>query len=250
MLSTKTKIGFARLLSKSVRLLRAAGGRQNHQVQVERGGLNWELDLSEGIDLAIYLFGAFEWSTVRACQRLVKPGDVVLDIGANIGAHTLNLARCVGPTGRVIAFEPTRYAYNKQHRNIELNPQLAPRIVARQVMLTESDGAEPAPAVFSAWPLESGGELHHHHLGRPETTEGAEAHSLDSVLAALGIDRVDFIKLDVDGFECDVLGGASETLSRLQAYDRDGVRPLPVGRARAVLPRDDRDSRSSGLPLL
>jgi FkbM family methyltransferase len=181
---------------------------------VARGGFNWELDLREGIDFAIYLFGAFEWSTVRACNRLVRPGDTVLDIGANIGAHTLNLARLVGPSGHVIAFEPTLYAFEKQQRNISLNPDLAERITSKQIMLTESDEGEPEPAIYSAWPLVGGEKLHELHMGRAEATTGARAQRLDSVLEELDIEQVDFIKLDVDGFECDVLGGASKTLGR------------------------------------
>lgn len=216
LLSTKTKIRLASLISRGVRDLRSAGGRENERVQVARGGFNWELDLSEGIDFAIYLFGAFEWSTVRACNRLVRPGDTVLDIGANIGAHTLNLARLAGPSGRVIAFEPTLYAFEKQQRNISLNPALAGRITSKQIMLTESDEEEPEPAIYSAWPLAASGQLHEHHLGRAEATIGAQARRLDSVLENLGVDQVDFIKLDVDGFECHVLGGATESLRRFR----------------------------------
>jgi tRNA G37 N-methylase Trm5 len=70
-------------------------------VRVVRNGLVWELDLSEGIDLAIFLFGQFESATAKAIERLVRPGAIVLDIGANIGAHTLPLARLVGSEGKV-----------------------------------------------------------------------------------------------------------------------------------------------------
>jgi FkbM family methyltransferase len=54
----------------------------------------------------------------------VKPGNAVLDIGRNIGAHTLPLAHLVGPHGRVIAFEPTAYAIRKMRANIALNAGL------------------------------------------------------------------------------------------------------------------------------
>ena len=61
--------------------------------------INWRLDLLEGIDL----LGSFEPLTVRAYRGIVRPGDTVLDIGANVGAHTLPLAQLVGETCRVIA---------------------------------------------------------------------------------------------------------------------------------------------------
>ena len=97
--------------------MRSAWGRRlvggGPELVTSRQGLTWQLDLREGIDLSIYLLGRFEPSTVRCYTRLVNPGDVVLDVGANIGAHTLPLARLVGEAGRVIAFELTRYAFLK-----------------------------------------------------------------------------------------------------------------------------------------
>src|SRR5208283_4389599 len=105
MLTTKQKVWLAARAYRCVSLGRSALGKGNGAT-VSRGGLRWQLDLSEGIDFAIYLLGAFERSTVITLQKLVKPGDMVFDIGANIGAHTLGLARSVGPAGRVYAFEP------------------------------------------------------------------------------------------------------------------------------------------------
>ena len=90
------------------------------QAEFKRGGLRWMLDLDEGIDFSIFLLGSFEPDAVRCFEKRIKPGDVVLDICANIGAHTLRLARLVGSSGRVLAFEPTIYAYAKLRSNLEL----------------------------------------------------------------------------------------------------------------------------------
>ena len=60
--------------------------------------------------------GQYEPENLRAYRRVVQPGFVVLDIGANIGSHTLPLAQMVGPSGRVYSFEPTDYAFGKQRR--------------------------------------------------------------------------------------------------------------------------------------
>lgn len=62
----------------------------------------------------------------------------MLDIGANIGSHTLPLAQMVGPSGRVYSFEPTDYAFGKQRRNLSLNPELSKRVNALQSMLVGS----------------------------------------------------------------------------------------------------------------
>src|SRR5688572_20988587 len=104
--STAQKVGLAKMASRVVLSCRKLLGRPA-QAQFVRDGIRWQLDLREGIDFSIYLLGSFEPATVRAYRRIVKPGQTVLDIGANIGAHTLPLARLVGPGGRVIAFEPT-----------------------------------------------------------------------------------------------------------------------------------------------
>ena len=95
MLTTRTKIALARLIQRPLMMARRMFG-QGHETIVRRRGVRWQLDLREGIDLSIYLLRAFEPSTLKAFERLVKPGMTVLDIGANIGAHTLHLARLVG----------------------------------------------------------------------------------------------------------------------------------------------------------
>lgn len=188
----------------------------SHIAEAKRHGISWRLDLREGIDLAIYLLGYFEPDTVRAYRRLLKPGDTVLDIGANIGAHTLPLARCVAPHGRVVAFEPTRYAYAKLRTNVGLNPELAALIRTEQLMLTESPETVLPATIYSSWPVSQSrrAEAHAKHQGVATDTAGARAVPLDQYLVESGINRVDFIKMDVDGYECIVLRGTLRTLRR------------------------------------
>ena len=179
---------------------------------VVREGIKYDLELSEGIDFAIYLGNIYERQTKAALRKLVAPGALVLDIGANIGAHTLHLAKLVGPDGRVLAFEPTDYAISKLRRNLGLNPQLVSRVTAYHCFLTTSDADEVPSKIYSSWPLNNEPGLHAKHLGREMKTGAAHARSLDSVLHELGDRKVQLVKLDVDGFECDVLRGASSLL--------------------------------------
>jgi FkbM family methyltransferase len=214
-MKTTHKIAAARTIYHAVHAGRALLGRTDRQI-VTRDGITYDLDLSQGIDFAIYLANIYERQTRAALRRLVAPGSLVLDIGANIGAHTLSLARLVGPAGRVLAFEPTDYAFRKLSRNLELNPDLAARVTAFHCFLTGAD-AEPVPSsIYSSWPLAREEGLHAKHLGREMRTEAARARSIDSVLAEFAGRPVQLVKLDVDGFECDVLRGASRMLSTMR----------------------------------
>jgi FkbM family methyltransferase len=218
-MKTAHKIAIARALHGAVRAGRGVLGRTDQDIIV-RDGITYELDLSQGIDFAIYLGNIYERRTKAALRQLVSPSSMVLDIGANIGAHTLHLAQFVGPDGRVIAFEPTDYAFRKLSRNLELNPELGARVTACHCFLTEHDEDQVPSAIYSSWPLASEAGLHAKHLGREMRTEAARARSVDSVLSELADRKVQLVKLDVDGFECDVLRGATTLL-------RD-VRPIIV----------------------
>src|ERR1700738_4527601 len=98
MLTTKAKIKIAAALSRIVRTARTAFGAASDSVLMKRDGITWRLDLKEGIDFAIFL-GLYERSTTKAIRRSVRLGQIVLDVGANIGTHTLELARQVGADG-------------------------------------------------------------------------------------------------------------------------------------------------------
>jgi len=210
-MKTTNKIAIARIIHNVVRAGRGIAGRQDKGI-FSRNGLVYELDLSEGIDFAIYLGGMFERSTAVALAELVQPSSLVLDIGANVGAHTLSLARLVGPEGRVMAFEPTDFAFRKLRRNLDLNPLLSPRVETYQCFLTKNDEASIPPAIYSSWPLVVESGLHAKHLGREMQTASARARSLDSILSERADRKVQLVKLDVDGFECDILRGATAML--------------------------------------
>ena len=213
MFSTATKIAIARLLYLGVHFARLPFGGKD-QVVTRRKGLLWNLDLREGIDLTIFLAGAFERDTLRCLETLVREGATVLDVGANVGAHTLHLARLVGEKGRVIAFEPTDFAVAKLRANLKSNPALEPRVQVHQVFLAEDGKDALVPAIASSWPVDGTTPDDALMCSRSMTLDGASARSLDSILAAAGDPVVGLMKMDVDGFELEVLKGARRLLER------------------------------------
>jgi FkbM family methyltransferase len=214
-LNTSTKIKIATLAYKLVSRARRVLGKSDRAV-IRRNGITWELDLQEGIDFSIFLFGGFELATLRMYGSIVRPGDIVLDIGANIGAHTLPFARLVGKDGRVYAFEPTQYAFEKLRRNVNANPAISSRIEIVHAMLVSADHNSIAPQIYSSWPLRNEEGLHKQHRGKLMSTADAAAITLDEFVERGAINRIDFVKLDVDGNEADVLAGAVSTISRLR----------------------------------
>jgi FkbM family methyltransferase len=213
MLSTAAKMEVARVLYALVRGVRGLLGRED-SVVVTRRGVRWRLDLGEGIDLTIYLAGAFERPTLRQLERLVRPGMNVIDVGANVGAHALHLARLVGAAGSVTAVEPTSFAVRKLRANLAENPALSSRVEVRQCFLVGEPGMAVRPAIASSWPVD-GRRPDDHALGSVSmSTEGAAAETLDDVLESSPKRRIQLIKMDVDGHELEVLRGARVVLTR------------------------------------
>ena len=218
MLRTKTKLQIARLLNTVI-----VGGRNavglGPLVETRRDGIQWKLDLNEGIDLGIYL-GRYQKIPQRVLDACISPDALVIDIGANIGSHSLPMAKFVGDRGRVVAVEPTRFAYAKLLDNIRSNPNLENRLIPINAALTEGNpNSAAAGAFYSSWPLRaSEADRHPRHLGKVESAEGARFLSLDSLMAELRTShelasRIAFIKMDVDGNELQVLKGAYATLT-------------------------------------
>ena len=213
-LSTATKVRIARMLYLFLRLVRTPF-RGRDLVSARRHGIVWDLDLREGIDLTIYALGAFERDTLKALESLVQPGATVLDIGANMGAHTLHLARLVGEMGRVIAFEPNDFPIPQPRGQLKADPALEPRVEVHQAFLVADAAATPVvSAVASSWPVDGSIPDNEAMGSRAMGVSGAAAMTVDGVLAASGDPVVQLIKMDVDGHELEVLEGARQVLIR------------------------------------
>jgi FkbM family methyltransferase len=167
----------------------------------EIDGITYDLDLTHDIDSNIYFKGCHEPRTTAFINKHVKPGMVALDIGANIGAHTLRLAKLVGAAGRVYAFEPTSWAYAKLQHNAALNAGY--QLTLEKIGLADFDGTRRL-RIGTRFLLNRGKE--------DFDEEDIRFMRLDDYLAGQAVERVDFVKIDVDGFDYKVLSGAVASL--------------------------------------
>lgn len=97
-LSTKVKIRLASLAFHPISGLRRICGK-SQQGQFDRRGFTWDLDLSEVVDFMIFLTGSFEGDLDDFMVKNTQDGDVLMEIGANMGAHALPMGRAVGARG-------------------------------------------------------------------------------------------------------------------------------------------------------
>src|SRR5581483_3209222 len=143
----------------------------------------------------------------------VTRGSNCIDVGANVGPVTLALARQVGPTGRVLAIEPGPPYVARLRRNLQVNPRLKDRVVILQSGISETEGSllwRPDPV----HPFNAG--LSHVHGTAVPGEVRVPVTTLDTAIAQQKWDRVDFIKIDVEGMELEVLRGARGTLKALR----------------------------------
>lgn len=215
-LPTRYKIYLASLLARVVIGARRLGGR-GPDAMVCRRGLLWGLDLREGIDFAQWL-GIYEADVTAVMRGYAARGSVILDIGANIGVHALPAAAAAaGASGTVVAIEPTDFAFRKMQRNASLNPGLAPKLILRQCFLIGRGESQVAPDIYSSWPLVSNGkDCHPLHRGVKESASGADAVTLDALVDELKLERIDLLKLDVDGYEESVISGGVSSIGKFK----------------------------------
>lgn len=159
----------------------------------------------------IFFFGEYEAATNRALEKYLCPGDVVVEAGSNIGSETVLISKLVGEQGRVHCFEPNPYAYDKLDANVKLNSRFGNTVLYKLAL-----GEQNKEITFYIYPPEfwnSGLASKYHET---ETAINATQVTLDSWVKDMGLSRLDFLKMDIQGGEKDVLDGAEETLRRFR----------------------------------
>ena len=204
LMKTIYKIIIAKILSRILTFF--ISRNQN----VKRNSIKWSLDLNEGIDLSIYLFGTSEKKIVNLRKIFTNKNEslTILDIGANIGSVSLVIAKMF-ENSKIFAIEPTNYAFNKLSNNLKMNQDLINRVHTRQIFI--SNDKKPQK-VWSSWNFDSSNEKHQKHLGTLKEIKDNSYLKLDEFVEKEKLTKVDFIKLDVDGYELDVLKSGEKFL--------------------------------------
>ena len=152
------------------------------------------------------LYGEFSEGEVDVFRQLVQPGNVVLDIGANIGSHTIFFAKQVGPAGGVYAFEPQRIVFQMLCGNAALNN--ATNVWCHQVAL----GREPGKILVPQFDFHKVNNVGGLGLGAFQFGESIPVITIDS----LELNRCDLMKIDVEGMEEETLRGATATIAKFK----------------------------------
>lgn len=151
--------------------------------------------------------GEYESPLIRFLRRHQSDGWVCFDVGANVGAVTLALAKFIGCTGMVYAFEPGPPNLLRLRNNMELNPELLARVRILPVGVGETPG--------ELWWAEEDGNPGNALLSG-QGTHRVKVITLDDFAGEEGIARADFIKIDVEGMELQVMRGAARLLRRFR----------------------------------
>lgn len=187
-------------------LARLAWRLDPHEIIHEMAsGVKITVRLNRDEDLAYWTNRYEQHDDVHVFVSLLRPGMVVVDVGANIGMYTMLSARAVTPNGKVFAFEPVPEVYRRLTENLCLSG--ITNVSTHRIAISDTAGT----ARFYLGTNESTGSL-----CRVQTAEAiaVPTETLDGVLERNGMTRVDAVKLDAEGAEMKIIRGMRQLLGR------------------------------------
>ncbi len=179
------------------------------------GGLKVWLSLSEHMQRRIFWMGYYSNDIIRLLDCILKPGMVVVDVGANIGEISMVAARRVGVSGKVVSFEPVTAIANQLTDHVNIN-NLSQIIVVRKAL---GHFAREHIPIYASCGQNVSDENHGlaslYGEGQGSSViDYVTMTTLDSTLSELTIDRIDLLKIDIEGGELPCLKGAEQLLRR------------------------------------
>jgi FkbM family methyltransferase len=188
------------------RLRRMLDADVRTDVEVVRRGLRWVLNPSDFVQRDVFWFGAKDtWDTFHI-KRLLSPGSLIFDVGANFGYYAITLVNELGDGTRAFAFEPFPPTYARLRRNVELNA-LEGRVTTLALALSDAAGTahmQTRNANSGTAALSERGDF------------DVAVTTMDEFCEQRGVQQLDFIKIDVEGFEDRLLRGAAQTIKRFR----------------------------------
>ena len=170
--------------------------------------INFDLliDPSNGlVDTSIYAKRKYEHHILTEMYAYIKIGNVALDIGANIGHHSIFMAKIVGGGGEIYAFEPIPKIYNQLEKSVTKNN--LNNVIINKYALGEIDKEVEININNNNV---GGSSIVNRNASDTTTNVKIQVKTLDS----LNLQKVDFIKLDVEGYEWNVIAGGADTISK------------------------------------
>lgn len=185
----------------------------------DRFGLTSQIRPSENIVHKLSTGSHFDdTGLIVLLRQILKPGMVVLDVGANKGDFALHAAKLVQPSGKVIAFEPVQYSFDYLCENIAHSPTLAAAITPHKLAVFSQPGEvtiNTFPEGLSGWNTIGNPYLNPNmQTDFAVSAELVTAVTLDQFCDQHEINTIDLLKIDVEGFEPEVLSGASTLLAQ------------------------------------
>lgn len=186
------------------------------EICVARDGVVFLAQPSVLVGWHVAFFGSYEPELREIFRSILRPGRVAFDVGANVGWHTLLMANLVGENGRVLAFEANPSVCDRLHENLNINHfrqvEVVPYAVADFEGTVEFHGPESDDASSGSGHIITNGGKVDQNIIRVETRR------LDSVASTARIERLDLIKIDVEGFEWPVLRGGQQTIAKFRPH--------------------------------
>lgn len=201
------------------RLARCLAGFMNQHffkgkwLAVDRGGVRFGLNVDSELEWQVLAYGGFDLGLLEYLGKWLKPGAVFMDVGANVGCVCLPAAAWVGSGGRVLAIEADPTVFERLQFNAALNGQ--PQWRGINIAL----GSAPSTMTFHRGANtgafgQAVGSLYASDWHEGGTTFDVSVDTLDRLLETESVDRVDVIKIDVEGAEMDVLKGGMAALRK------------------------------------